>query len=667
MRLPLRHFAAPPLFALLALLLFAARGGTARAQTTECLGAVATIVGTDGADDIVGTNGPDVIVGLGGNDDIDGQAGDDRICGGTGLENMDGGLGTDLLDGGADADLVDGEEGNDRVDGGLARDILIGGPGDDNILGGPETGIPFDDDDFVSFLSAPGPVRVNLVDGRATGWGTDTLSSIETVSGSDFDDTLVGDERENNFWGNDGNDEFRGGGGSDRALFSKGVTANLVNGRAVGEGSDRLVSIEDLQGSLGDDRLIGNGGANSMNGGFGGRDTIVGAAGDDLLLAGGPSVLDGGAGKDLLGGWNERDQLLGGAGDDALLARDGDDLLSGGAGDDLLSGEEGNDTINGGGGVEDIADYLFSAAGVRVDLSRASSTGMGSDRLVGTEGILGSYYDDELVGDAKANVLFGVGGDDRIAGGAGADFLDGGGDRDELQPGGGVDYCLQDVSGCEISGVPEIPGEAPPPPGSRLSSHATATWRRAALPDMRELARERARVRAMELRGSMVGGRALATKLAPPTRDLFAASGDTAYFKYAAEPVCFTAQKPYATEIAPPRRVDPVSADGRPEQAWWQGMLYRAAKGGSYKLFRKTAWARADLSAVSAVPGVTIWKNTTGRRAFPSVVRLRVPTGRYVWKGNIYWTRSGGQVFEPVEPHIIRARTVRHHKHCDFK
>jgi hypothetical protein len=28
--------------------------------------------------------------------------------------------------------------------------------------------------------------------------------------------------------------------------------------------------------------------------------------------------------------------------------------------------------------------------------------------------------------------------------------------------------------------------------------------------------------------------------------------------------------------------------------------------------------------------------------------------------------RSGGKVFAPVEPHIIRARTVRHDKSCVF-
>jgi hypothetical protein len=62
-----------------------------------------------------------------------------------------------------------------------------------------------------------------------------------------------------------------------------------------------------------------------------------------------------------------------------------------------------------------------------------------------------------------------------------------------------------------------------------------------------------------------------------------------------------------------------------------------------------------------------VWKDVSGRRAFRSPVALRVPRGRYVWKGQIYWVRSGGRVFAPVEPHLIRARTITHNKHCDFR
>src|SRR4030095_10153734 len=61
-----------------------------------CNGKPATIVGTDGGDDLKGTQGPDVIVGLGGNDiNIKGLGGNDVICGGKGAGFLRGSWGKD--------------------------------------------------------------------------------------------------------------------------------------------------------------------------------------------------------------------------------------------------------------------------------------------------------------------------------------------------------------------------------------------------------------------------------------------------------------------------------------------------------------------------------------------------------------------------------------------
>ena len=85
------------------------------------------------------------------------------------------------------------------------------------------------------------------------------------------------------------------------------------------------------------------------------------------------------------------------------------------------------------------------------------------------------------------------------------------------------------------------------------------------------------------------------------------------------------------------------------------------------RLQAKTGWARAQLAGNVVIPGgVIIWKDATGRRAFRYPVPFKVPRGRYVWKGQIYWVRSGGRIFAPVEPHIIRARTIRHNRNCSF-
>ena len=52
----------------------------------ECDGLVATIVGTEGDDELLGTDEGDVIVGLGGDDVILPGAGDDVVCAGAGRE-----------------------------------------------------------------------------------------------------------------------------------------------------------------------------------------------------------------------------------------------------------------------------------------------------------------------------------------------------------------------------------------------------------------------------------------------------------------------------------------------------------------------------------------------------------------------------------------------------
>ena len=56
-----------------------------------CEGETATIVGTNGNNDIVGTSGNDVIAGLGGNDRIRALGGNDIVSGGAGNDDLDGG------------------------------------------------------------------------------------------------------------------------------------------------------------------------------------------------------------------------------------------------------------------------------------------------------------------------------------------------------------------------------------------------------------------------------------------------------------------------------------------------------------------------------------------------------------------------------------------------
>lgn len=136
-----------------------------------------SLTGTASVDTLNGLGGNDVLSGLGGNDTLDGGSGDDNISGGDGDDTLIGGLGADTLNGGAGADTA-------------------------------------------SYVSATAAVTVSLTTGVASGGaGSDTLSAIENIRGSTYNDTLTGDANANIIRGEGGIDVLNGGGGNDQ-LFA---------------------------------------------------------------------------------------------------------------------------------------------------------------------------------------------------------------------------------------------------------------------------------------------------------------------------------------------------------------------------------------------------------------------------------------------------------------
>jgi Ca2+-binding RTX toxin-like protein len=104
--------------------------------SATCRGHQATIIGTNGADQVTGTPGADVILGLDGHDKLSGLAGNDVICGGKGADNLKGGAGNDQLSAQKGNDKLYGQKGNDKLSGKAGNDTLKGGPGKDILKGG---------------------------------------------------------------------------------------------------------------------------------------------------------------------------------------------------------------------------------------------------------------------------------------------------------------------------------------------------------------------------------------------------------------------------------------------------------------------------------------------------------------------------------------------------
>jgi Ca2+-binding RTX toxin-like protein len=132
---------------------------------------------------------------------VNGLGGNDTLHGMGGIDTLNGGNGNDTLNGG---------NGNDTLNGGVGNDTLTGGNGADRLIGGAGF-------DTASYKYSGAAVNVDLKAGTGAGGHAqgDTLSGIEKVIGSKFNDTLFGNGLDNSLSGGAGDDTLRGSGGKD--------------------------------------------------------------------------------------------------------------------------------------------------------------------------------------------------------------------------------------------------------------------------------------------------------------------------------------------------------------------------------------------------------------------------------------------------------------------
>ncbi|MHC5743169.1 MAG: beta strand repeat-containing protein [Nostoc sp.] len=412
---------------------------------------------------------------------------------------LDGGAGDDTLNAESPSgnNLLSGGDGNDSLStsgiftyrgepnfSSSGNNTLNGGAGDDTLNAGNSTG---------NNLLSGGDGNDSLdISGYVTPFDNFlTSSGNNTLNGGAGDDTLRAEySTSNNFFsGGDGNDFFYlkttspetapsdlvtqtvdGGEGDDLlsvdyTLATEGITTTFNATTNIGEvttGTYR-VSYKDIEGlnissTAYDDNIVGSNGNDTLSTGYGGKDTIDGGQGEDVLSvyysnsSGGirttfnatTNIGEVTAGTNRVNYKNiEQLNISGTAYDDNIVGNSGNDTLSAGyGGKDTIDGGQGDDVLS-----VDYSNYNSVSGGITTTFNASTNIGAitaGTNRVsyknIERLNISGTYHNDNIVGNSGNDTLFGgYGGNDTIIGGVGNDILTGGSGDDTLTGGAGND------------------------------------------------------------------------------------------------------------------------------------------------------------------------------------------------------------------------------------
>ncbi len=322
---------------------------------------------------------------------LDRTTGSDLICGNDRDNTIKGLAGDDTIYGGPGNDTLIGGDGRDVLRGEAGDDTLTGGQDDDTLDGGPDTDTADYSQENNPDTTGVDPVEVNLAEGQAT----DAYGDL---------DTLISIE---NVIGTPGNDKIVGDQGS-----------NEIDGNGedtTDDGDANTVDADVLDGGLGSDTIV------VMTTGFnlgtsqeGENPNIKGFENIKGKLADGATAgltITGDNNPNIITGTTLADTLNGEGGNDTLNGNEGSDNLNGGAGADTLTGGAGRDILMGGEGgdcfqlaVPDIsgaADNNESRGIIRATLDSIRSYGEGDSISVsGATGDVGSGEGD-TAGDVR--------------------------------------------------------------------------------------------------------------------------------------------------------------------------------------------------------------------------------------------------------------------------
>jgi Ca2+-binding RTX toxin-like protein len=387
------------------------RDGTGNGQANTIIGNIMdnTLDGAGGADTMEGRLGDDTYIVDTANDVVveTGDQGNDTVQAsvtytlgaGVSVETLETtnatGTGTIHLTGNERVNTIVGNDGRNALDGRGGSDVLDG-------RGGVE--------DTAVYSSNPNFVVVVLGQNGAAGYAQefgpgpngaltllsmDTLLNIEYVHGSNFGDTIVGNQAVNELRGRGGSDIYVVQNAGSRIIeFSQEgsdeVRTTVDYTLTAGAEVERLRTTQDtgtapinLTGNEFGNEITGNDGDNTIDGGFGvgTSDALIGRDGSDTYIvrnANDTITENGGQGIDTVQAAVSYELT---AGADVEFLRTTDDAgtaalnLTGNANGNEVIGNNGNNTINGGGGRDDLTGnggrdaFLFDTPLVSTELN----------------------------------------------------------------------------------------------------------------------------------------------------------------------------------------------------------------------------------------------------------------------------------------------------------
>ncbi|RBJ77835.1 calcium-binding protein, partial [Pseudomonas sp. MWU12-2534b] len=278
--------------------------------------------------------------------------------------------------------------------------------------------------DIAGYTDSKTSVTINLKTGVNTGIAAgDTYTDIETIKGSNYNDTFVGNGLGMHFDGGAGFDTV------DYSASSAGVNVEVRLGTGpAGKGGDAegstLTGIENVIGSAFNDILISGPDASAT------AIRLEGGAGDDIYYintGAQPTIVEqAGGGNDevrvsvvyptgtILAANVERLTFIGnknfiGYGNDL------DNIITGGTGNDTLYGGAGADQFFGGAGYDTVG-YLDSKVSMTLNLKTGVHSGIAAgDTYTDIEAIRGSNLNDIFYGGTSAMGLDGAAGQDLVS------------------------------------------------------------------------------------------------------------------------------------------------------------------------------------------------------------------------------------------------------------